>query len=72
MSTPTFVQCEGSGDQGELLPIGTVMCPVCNGQLLAEIIAQLPTHRRRDDNEYLADTRIRNQYQPANSQENRP
>jgi hypothetical protein len=47
------------------------MCPICHGQLLADP-AQLPTHRRRDDNEYLADTRIRNQYQTANSSENRP
>ncbi len=68
MSTPIFVQCEGSGLEGVLLPIGTVMCPACTGQLLGDAEA-IPTHRRRDDNEYLADARIRNQYQTANTQE---
>ena len=69
--TEHLIQCEGSGRDGSPTPLGTVACGMCGGQLLSPTL-EMPTHHRHDRHhaerpEYLADDRIRKQYEPANN-----
>jgi len=68
--TEHLIPCEGSGHDGQLTQLGTLACRMCGGQLLS-LTLELPQHHRHDrhhdEDEYLHDARIRNQFETAHT-----